>query len=143
MSGQFGLLEKSASWAEVGGVGASWLLSDESAKVKTMRTLQEGWGPQVRGSFGGRVPPFSFFWKAPVYCPPPPPTLRPGSTCGKVNAGVTSCPTLPREGLMGWPTTSPPPNHMPGDPLAWFGGRTGQAGGAGDLGMGVVAEPVS
>lgn len=47
MSGQFELLEKSASWAEVGGVGvgASQLLNDESAKVKTMRTLLAGWGP--------------------------------------------------------------------------------------------------
>ena len=55
MSGQFELLEKSASWAEVGGVGveASRLLNDESAKVKTMRTLPAGWGPQLRGSFGG------------------------------------------------------------------------------------------
>lgn len=41
VSGQFGLLEKSASWAEVGGVGVGdcRLLNDESAKGRTMRTL--------------------------------------------------------------------------------------------------------
>lgn len=50
-SGQFGLLEKSASWAQVGGgggggeVGASWLLNDESVQ-ETKRTLGEGWGPR-------------------------------------------------------------------------------------------------
>lgn len=55
MSGQFELLEKSASWAEVGGVGvgASRLLNDESAKVQTVRTLPAGWGLQLRESFGG------------------------------------------------------------------------------------------
>lgn len=52
VSGQFGLLEKSASWAEVGRVGASWLLSDESAKVETVN-IAGGLGAQVRGSFGG------------------------------------------------------------------------------------------
>lgn len=70
VSGQYGLLEKSASWAEVGGVevGASWLLNDESAKEKTMRTLGKGWGPQGRAPFGEQVvPPFPLFWKAPRY----------------------------------------------------------------------------
>ena len=50
MSRQFELLEKSASWAEVGGVGvgASQLLNDESAKVKTIRTLPAVGAPAER-----------------------------------------------------------------------------------------------
>lgn len=54
VSGRCMLLEKSSGWIEVSGSGERgfWSLNNESVKEKAMRTLREGGGPQVRGSFG-------------------------------------------------------------------------------------------
>ena len=73
MSRQFELLEKSASWAEVGGVGvgASQLLNDESAKVKTIRTLPAVGAPAERVLCRMSLL-FLLFLKAVVYSPAPP-----------------------------------------------------------------------
>ena len=82
------------------GVGAPWLLNDESpGQRKTVQTLRGvGWGGEVLWRMS---PSIATFLEGSNVLSTRPPTLRPGSTHVKVKAGVTSSRNLPGEGLVG------------------------------------------